>query len=215
MSDLGDIILVNRPLIIREAKLGGRKLTKALFMQLPILEDCLPLKGEDTEIVAWVNYHWADCDDERLNYSDEDLSHQHRHLLVRFRDTAMRCTVWSPRYGKTIQLHSDNSRVAQALVLRQILDGRLKEYRVEREMRLSHEGYIFNYYLTPAVYDNLQNLGYRPEGKEQLVTYTLIDDSWEDLLGVLTKERIATETFRSDLAEQWRLVTEETPQVFL
>ena len=67
MSDLGDITIIEKPLIIREAKIGGRKLNKALYLQLPS-EESYPTCREGVRIVAWLESHWKDCADEQANW---------------------------------------------------------------------------------------------------------------------------------------------------
>ena len=79
MPDLGDITIIEKPLIIREAKVGGRKLTKALYLQLPSEED-YPTCREGVRIVAWLESHWKDCDDEQINWSE--CGRTHRHVLL-------------------------------------------------------------------------------------------------------------------------------------
>ena len=63
--DLGDLDIFEEPLVIHGIKAGGRRLTKALFMQLP---DSVALSGnyirspeQPGSARAWVNIHWKDC----------------------------------------------------------------------------------------------------------------------------------------------------------
>ena len=66
--DLGDLDIFEERLVIHGAKVGGRRLTKALFMQL---EE--KFTSEPGSIRAWVNFHW--------NYCNGDNPRSHRHFI--------------------------------------------------------------------------------------------------------------------------------------
>ena len=94
MPDLGELEILERPLIIHEAKAGGRKLTKSLFRQLPDWQDIkeqLILPDCPADVVAWVEYHWRDCDDAKYNFY---ASGDHRHILLSDSGAPYRGTVW-------------------------------------------------------------------------------------------------------------------------
>ena len=72
--DLGDLDIFAEPLVIHGIKAGGRRLTRALFMQLP---DYNSLSGsyqrspaQPGSVRAWVNIHWKDC-----NFNPSDLAY--------------------------------------------------------------------------------------------------------------------------------------------
>lgn len=65
--DLGDLDIFEERLVIHGAKVGGRRLTKALFMQL---EE--KFTSEPGSIRAWVNFHWKGCD-----FDERDLINTH------------------------------------------------------------------------------------------------------------------------------------------
>ena len=93
--DLGELEIVSKPLVIHEARAGGRRLTKALFLQLRdwtdthhklITSDCPPP-------VAWVNHHWVGCDSHQDRYSYATFAHLHI-LLTDANGKPFRGVVW-------------------------------------------------------------------------------------------------------------------------
>ena len=88
--DLGDLDIFAEPLVIHGIKAGGRRLTRALFMQLP---DSDSLSGsyqrsaeQPGSVRAWVNIHWKDCSFnpwERLAYGSSifEPGGDHRHIV--------------------------------------------------------------------------------------------------------------------------------------
>ena len=87
--DLGDLDIFAEPLVIHGIKAGGRRLTKALFMQLPdsvaLSGDCFRAPAQPGSVRAWVNIHWKDCHfnpwDLAYGSSIFPLGGAHRHVV--------------------------------------------------------------------------------------------------------------------------------------
>jgi hypothetical protein len=219
LSDLGDIVIKERPLIIREAIVGGRKLTKALYRQLPETENIL-FRDVD-HIVAWINYHWTDCGSHSSSYSS--IHHTHKHVLCDKAGSPIRGAAFMPisaRASVEIGCHDDNGgNELTALVVRLRLEnkeigagygGRYTLNRGSQAIIFQAHGKVqealsAGYYLQSA----------KDEPPKALVALALPAVP-EDELTAKVDEAIAEELeYRVQLAEVWRLVTEETPQVFI
>ena len=145
MPDLGELEILERPLIIHEAKAGGRKLTKSLFRQLPDWQDIkeqLILPDSPADVVAWVEYHWQDCDDAKyIFYASGD----HRHILLSDSGAPYRGTVWyGPRTKGIFRLSLGDitgsgpvGRNMAALLARQRLKGKI--FRGSGEITVTHK----------------------------------------------------------------------------
>ena len=87
--DLGDLDIFAEPLVIHGIKAGGRRLTRALFMQLPdsgsLSGNCLRSPEQPGSVRAWVNIHWKDCRFNvwELNHGSSifPLNCVHRHVV--------------------------------------------------------------------------------------------------------------------------------------
>jgi len=231
MPDLGELEILERPLIIHEAKVGGRKLTKSLIRQLPDWQDIkerLILPDCPADVVAWVEYHWQDCDDAKYNFN---TSGDHRHILLSDSGTPYRGTVWSGPTTKglfhlTLRDITGSERVGDnmaALLARQRLKGKIFEIfnrrnQVFEEITVTHKeqdiqfrcgGEIGRVLFSPMEVD--QDSHDATELRE--IAQLLVEES--DLVASLDQFVTAEVTFRSGVEEVWRLATTETPQVFV
>jgi hypothetical protein len=209
-NDLGSIILRERPLIIREAIVGGRRLTKSLYSQLPILETLLPVEEVETRIVAWLNIHWKDCTSHLYDYMvDGDVGTDHRHVLLASKDAPMQGTIWSPGRGP-IHIYEKESRTALlALMARRRLKGH--EVKIQNSsIKVDHRGHRLVFHL---VEDERRALNWVNQPQLFDLSVPLAEES--ELIAEVEKEIHTTEEFRASIAAQWQLVKTETPQIVL
>ena len=224
MSDLGDLIIKERPLIIREAIAGGRRLTKALFMQLPQEDHLITEVSEDTQIRAWVNLHWKGCDADFGEGSGSFL-YEHRHIIYTDQGRPMRGEAWKP-YSPDSSIYVETRGGVHALAAL-LARAKLKGAKVDGRY-LIRDGYgtytvktkfdqqpltleLFN----PLASDLQTYMGDGEEPPKPLVVLAAAHIPREDLIAAVQTEIDSERTFREDLAAIWKLVTEETPQVFL
>jgi hypothetical protein len=229
MPDLGELEILERPLIIHEAKAGGRKLTKSLFRQLPDWQDIkerLILPDCPADVVAWVEYHWRDCDDAKYNFY---ASGDHRHILLSDSGTPYRGTVWDGPTTKGIIPLSlgditgsdpvgDNMA---ALLARQRLKGKifsLNIFRGNGEIIVTHKERDIRFRCggeTGQVLFSAMEVHQDSHDATKLreIAQLLVEES--DLVASLDQFVTEEVTYRSEVEEVWRLVTTETPQVFV
>jgi hypothetical protein len=215
MSDLGDIIIKERPLIIREAIVGGRKLTKALFMQLPELTHVLV--ETNISIVAWVNHHWKRCDWGLANWLD--ASYDHRHAICS--DNG------SPKRGIVAKPVSDTSPIEiwhtispggdelAAIFARWVLNGKPASQHSRYYHDITHRGRKLRFHWDSKL-SNILKPSYGQDGPSKALVATARPELEGDelLIGIDQGVQAALE-WRAKLEELWLLVTEETPQVFI
>ena len=230
MSDLGDITIIEKPLIIREAKIGGRKLTKALYLQLPN-EEYYPTCREGVRIVAWLESHWKDCDDEQINWSE--CGRTHRHVLLGEGDKPLRGTVFRPfTPSAAIELDGDGAKAFRAVVARQVING--AKYKAQEtfsgygdfrfEMQHDYLGEKVRIYETFDDSDHPARLSYLaiaklsanpPDLPASLVKASQPAVEYEALVRTVEEQIQQTKEWRQTLQDIWNLVNEETPQVFI
>jgi len=224
MPDLGELEILERPLIIHEAKAGGRKLTKSLFRQLPDWQDIkerLILPDCPADVVAWVEYHWQDCDDAKyIFYASGD----HRHILLSDSGAPYRGTVWyGPRAKGIFRLSLGDitgsgpvGRNMAALLARQRLKGKI--FRGSGEITVTHKEQHIRFHCggeTGQVLFSAMEVHQDSHDATKLreIAQLLVEES--DLVASLDQFVTEEVTFRSKVEEVWRLVTTETPQVFV
>jgi len=230
MSDLGDITIVEKPLIIREAKIGGRKLNKALYLQLPE-EEWYPTQREGVRIVAWLESHWKDCDMDQVNWSE--CGRTHRHVLLGEGDKPLRGTVFKPfTQSAPIELEGLGATAFRAIVARQVMQGtkhKAKEtfsgYGDFRfEMRHDYRGEKVRVYETFTDYEHPARLSYLdiaklaanpPDLPATLVKASQPAVEYEALISTVEEQIQKTKEWRQTLQDIWDLTNEETPQVFI
>ena len=230
MSDLGDITIVEKPLIIREAKIGGRKLNKALYLQLPS-EESYPTCREGVRIVAWLESHWKDCDMEEVNWSECDRTH--RHVLLGEGDKPLRGTVFKPfTQSAAIELDGDGAKALRAIVARQVMQG--AKHKAKRtfsgygdfsfEMRHDYRGEKVRVYETFIDDEHPARLSYLdiaklaanpPDPPATLVKASQPAVEYEALVSTVEEQIQQTKEWRQTLQDIWNLANEETPQVFI
>ena len=230
MSDLGDITIIEKPLIIREAKVGGRKLTKALYLQLPS-EEYYPTCREGVRMVAWLESHWKDCADEQANWSE--CGHTHRHVLLGEGDKPLRGTVFKPfTQSAAIELDGDGAKAFRAIVARQVMQGakhKAKEtfsgygdfsfgmshdYRGEK-VRV-YETFIDDEHPARLSYLDIAKLAANPPDlPATLVKASQPAVEYEALVSAVEEQIQQTQEWRQTLQDIWDLANEETPQVFI
>jgi len=230
MSDLGDITIVEKPLVIREAKIGGRKLTKALYLQLPN-EEYYPTCREGVRIVAWLESHWKDCDMEEVNWSE--CGRTHRHVLLGEGDKPLRGTVFKPfTQSAPIELNGDGAKAFRAIVARQVIQGAKHKAKqtfsgygdFKFEMQHDYRGEKVRIYETFNDYEHPARLSYSaiaklaanpPDPSATLVKASQPAVEYEALVSAVEKQIQWTKEWRQTLQDIWNLTTEETPQVFI
>jgi len=229
MPDLGELEILERPLIIHEAKVGGRKLTKSLFRQLPDWQDIkerLILPDCPADVVAWVEYHWRDCDDAKYNFY---ASGDHRHILLSDSGAPYRGTVWDgPTTKGIIPLSVGDTtgsepvgRNMAALLARQRLKGKifsLNIFRGNEEIIVTHKEQDIRFRCggeTGGVLFSAMEVHQDSHDATKLreIAQLLVEES--DLVASLDQFVTEEVTYRSEVEEVWRLVTTETPQVFV
>lgn len=220
MADLGDIEIRPRPLIIREAIVGGRKLTKALYLQLPDLT-CYPGSEDGTRIVAWVELHWKDCS--YTEWSD-GLGYDHRHVLAAKGDAPCRGVVHSPAGGPIEIVNHEAAKAFAALLARKKIEGQAQKitntkngaWRISAQR--NGQPILLEFYngtpYEPLTYSSYLNIS-RGEPDKGLVVLAQLGVDQEALLAAVDKEIAQELEWRKLVKDTWRLVTEETPQVFL
>lgn len=217
MSDLGEIAIKQRPLIINEAIIGGRKVTKAVYMQLPELDE-YPMPENDVQIVAWLNIHWKECGGQDWG---SIISHEHRHIIGSKDNKPIRGTVFKPiPVDRIIMLnpgHRGGKELAALLARRKIEGADLSA------TYLSHQHHRFtvrhkNHSIRFEVYDNYSGLAdtYSTEAtRTHLVQLSLPQVKEEDLVGAVDLAVNDEIGWRNSLAQVWQQVIEETPQVLI
>lgn len=212
MSDLGQLEVVQKPLLISEAKIGGRRLTKSLWAQMPKYaeDNHYPVLEDGVQFRAWVNLHEKDCS---VHYFQGDLGHEHRHVLVEHQGNVYRSTVWSSRrHDDPIGLWSTSSTNALvALMARNILAG----HKVDPK-----RGWRINGQSVRALADyEIRDLPRYYMGSESqkadLARVAMLDQDNDGLIAMVQPEIDSEHTWRETVAEIWQLVTTETPQVYL
>jgi hypothetical protein len=228
MPDLGDITIIEKPLIIREAKVGGRKLTKALYLQLPS-EEYYPTCREGVRIVAWLESHWKDCDMEQVDWSE--CLRTHRHVLLGEGDKPLRGTVFRPfTPSAPIELDGDGAKAFRAVVARQVMKGAKHEAKrtfdgdLRFEMQHDYRGEKVRIYETFIDDEHPARLSYLaiaklaanpPDPPATLVKASQPAVEYEALVSAIEKQIQQTKEWRQTLQDVWNLVNEETPQVFI
>lgn len=216
MSDLGDLVIKSRPLIIHEAIVGGRRLNKVLFMQMPEL-DYIPFGENGERILAWVEYHWKYCGEGCADYTS--LYSGHRHVLV---DTGRpsRATVWRPMPSMAPVGFGDLVSSAREAILAHLARWRLEQKNVNPPkfpLQLSHREHRIDLgYLTETSYDVLHSyITNWEEPPKALIALSKPALATDDLVRQIDAGMEREIAWREKCAALWRLVTEETPQVFL
>jgi len=225
--DLGNLEIVERPLVIHEAKAGGRRLTKTLFRQLPnwmqthnslILTDC------SADIVAWVSYHWKDCDWMPGRYVHLVYG-AHKHILLNENGKPYRGTIWrEPKPNNTIDINFwDETGVGDAtaaLLSRRKIEG--KEVKAEKWkiFHVNHKGRQIRFQSDEELSNDLNaditsKYDYGTDRRERLVKVSQIQEEREVLIAKVDEYIATVDSFRTDVKQTWDLVTMETPQVFL
>jgi len=230
MSDLGDIAIIEKPLIIREAKVGGRKLTKALYLQLPN-EEYYPTCREGVRIVAWLESHWKDCDMEQVNWSE--CFSTHRHVLLGEGDKPLRGTVFKPfTPSAAIELDGDGAKAFRAIVARQVMQGAKHKAQetfsgygdLRFEMQHDYRGEKVRIYETFNDYEHPARLSYLdiaklaanpPDPPATLVKASQPAVEYEALVSAVEKQIQWAKEWRQTVQDIWNLANEETPQVFI
>ena len=227
MSDLGNITIIEKPLIIREAKVGGRKLTKALYLQLPNEED-YPTCREGVRIVAWLESHWKDCDMEEVNWTE--CYRIHRHVLLGEGDKPLRGTVFKPfTQSAPIELDGDGAKAFRAIVARQVMQGakhKAKRTYGDFSFGMSHdyrgekvrvyERFIDDEHPARLSYLDIAKLAANPPDlPATLVKASQPAVEYEALVRTVEEEIQQTQEWRQTLHDIWNLTNEETPQVFI
>jgi len=243
MPDLGELEIVERSLVIHEAKAGGRRLTKSLFRQLPdwnkvhgslILPDC------SADIVASVSYHWKECDDTGYKYGNQ-VSGEHIHILLSENNKPYRGTVWAgPRQRNGIDINSWDSMAGEAIaakLARKKINGEdmPRETDITREMlygefRLNYKGrriaFTCDYEMRTDLQTSIERDAVRSargdwlsrigqEARGRLVKVAQLQETEEALEAKVDDYIVAEDSYRADVEQVWRLVTRETPQVFI
>jgi|TARA_Y100000310_G_scaffold144758_1_gene144015 hypothetical protein len=224
-DDLGEWAIKERPVIIREAIVGGRRLTKALFFQIPEI-DYLPADPDDATIVAQVNIHWRDCG---LGYQNFwSVTPDHRHVLVQEKGVLKRGDVFKgwgdatrilicpsdvPGGQELVALLARRRLAGQAMKVRHVGYGNAEIdcEHMGRKLRLETT-FGRNPELTSYLSAAQIASGEHPRG---LVAATLPAVPEADLIVALEKAIQSEIEWRETLKQLWQLVTEETPQVYL
>lgn len=214
MGDLGDLEIVRKPLIISEAKVGGRKLTKSLWAQMPEYDkgDQYPLPENGVSFRAWVNHHWKECE-----YSEfVGIGHEHRHVLVEYQGNVCKSTVWSPvRPGHTVEVnyHSPAWYALVALTARKMLAGEKVAVTTDWTINGQRVGALATYGQTvkeiPTYYSGDET------GKAELARVAQFDKSHDEIIDAVQADIDQEREWREKVAGVWDLVTTETPQVYL
>lgn len=224
MSDLGLVELVERPLIIREARAGGRKVTKAIYMQLPRI-DGIPFPDDSMRIVAWVNHHWEGCAYHRGRY--RSLLDNHRHLIIDHQGVPKRGTTWEGYpTTETIAIYDDDipgGKELTAIFARQKLAGSDSSksrptYAMRTEVQLTHNGHRLSFRISTEHAQTLFRFYTKFPSQEpdhNLVALCLPAMDHATLQAEVDKAIALELAWRVVVAELWKLVTTETPQVFL
>ena len=227
MSDLGNITIIEKPLIIREAKVGGRKLTKALYLQLPS-EESYPTCREGVRMVAWLESHWKNCVDEQTSWNE--CGHIHRHVLLGEGDKPLRGTVFKPfTQSADIELYGDGAKALRAIVARQMMQG--AKHKANRTygdfsfgMRHDYRGEKVRVYERFIDDEHPARLSYLdtaklsanpPDLPASLVKASQPAVEYEALVRTVEEQIQQTKEWRQTLQDIWNLVNEETPQVFI
>ena len=227
MPDLGELEILERPLIIHEAKAGGRKLTKSLFRQLPDWQDIkqrLILPDCPADVVAWVEYHWQDCDSAKLFFY---ASGDHRHILLSDSGSPYRGTVWhgpttKERFPLSLEDKTGDGPVGRnmaALLARQRLKGKIfRGGRLDEYITVTHKEQRIRFHCvgeTGQVLFSAREVHQDSHDATKLreIAQLLVEES--DLVASLDQFVTEEVTYRSEVEEVWRLVTTETPQVFV
>ena len=236
MPDLGELEIVEQSLVIHEAKAGGRRLTKALFQQLPdwtdihaslILSDC------PADIVAWVSYHWKGCDGDKESYQ---VSGEHIHILLSENNKPYRGTVWAgPHQRNDIDINSWDGQAGEAIAAilarkkingEEIKSGR-HNYDYSFSYSINHRGRHIRFDCDIEISEDLRfdlksNHGgddwlsqKAQETRGRLVKVAQLQETDETLKAKIDEYITAEDSYRADVEQVWRLVTMETPQVFI
>ena len=236
--DLGNLEIVERLLVIHEAKAGGRRLTKTLFRQLPnwldahgslILPDC------SADIVARVNYHWKECDDDKYNYGDQ-VSGEHIHILLSENNKPYRGTVWKGPYQRNdIDINSWDGHAGKAIaamLARKKINGEeiksgKHNYDYSFNYSINHRGRHIRFDCNKEIKEDLKfdiKIDHggsdwlskkAQETRGRLVNIAQLQKTEETLKTQIDEYITAEDSFRTDIKQTWNLVTMETPQVFL
>jgi hypothetical protein len=236
MPDLGELEIVERSLVIHEAKAGSRRLTKTLFLQLPdwnevhgelILSDC------SADIVAWVSYHWKECDDDKYAFDDVALG-KHIHVLLSEDNKPYRGTVWKgPSQVSSIYINSWDSNAGEAIVAilaRKKINGeelKTNTYSYTNSFHIKHNERRINFECDPEINADLKAdikndhggsdwLSRKAqEARGRLVEVAQLQETEEVLRAKIGEYIMAEDSYRAEIEQVWRLVTKETPQVFI
>ena len=240
--DLGDLDIFEEPLVIHGIKAGGRRLTKALFMQLP---DSGSLSGsyqrspeQPGSVRAWVNIHWKGC-----NFNPWDLAYgssifeergAHRHIVcTNSMGSVFRGTVYKTRSPDTKPVISLVTTEDKASGLALLWDG--WEYRLSSsydyfsyafplngtEFQMSMSG---NY--GPYIFVRDTGLTERREATLEAMLHSHNTGTLKDLKNHWPADRDVAHASLETIEEQvrhwrhaasmlWTAVTMEVPQVFL
>lgn len=95
--DLGDLDIFEERLVIHGVKVGGRRLTKALFMQLPMQET-----NEPGSVRAWINFHWNRC--AATTRAGNPMNHRH-FIWSDANGRVFRSEAYEPKPKTEISLH--------------------------------------------------------------------------------------------------------------
>jgi hypothetical protein len=235
--DLGNLEIIEKPLLIHEAKAGGRRLTKTLFRQLPdwtethnslILPDCT------ADIVAWVNHHWKECDSRRGYY--DAASGDHIHILLSENSKPYRGTVWNgPQQRNGIDINSWDGQAGEAIAAilarkkingEEIKSGR-HNYDYSFNYSINHQGRHIRFDCDTEISKDLRfdlksdhggNDWVSKKAQEtrgRLVKVAQLQETDETLITQIDEYITAEDNYRTDVKQVWQLVTMETPQVFL
>ncbi|ANS03553.1 hypothetical protein [uncultured Mediterranean phage uvDeep-CGR2-KM21-C338] len=236
--DLGDLHIFEEPLVIHGVKAGGRRLTKALFWQLPDYRSLSGHYGHPAEdpgsVRAWVNIHWRDCIRHgRFIYMKGVLRYggEHRHVICTddmgriFRGEVMepaKATV-----DQRIDLIGDQDE-ANAYALfwggaqyrwSNTPDRRVFKYHFEiegMEYNLDADGDYGPYIRTDtggATWKDVGILEQALKKNQDLRRHWPADPETAKAYLAAIGERVRA--WRYEANELWRVVTTEVPQVFI
>jgi hypothetical protein len=220
--------------VIHEAKAGGRRLTKTLFRQLPDWLDAhgsLILPDSSADIVAWVSYHWNECDNNKYNYGNQ-VSGEHIHVLLSENNKPYRGTVWHGPYQRNdIDINSWDGHVGEAiaaLLARKKINGeeiKSNRHSYDDSFSINHQGRRIRFDCDTEIKEDLNSdiksdhdgwlYEQAQKTRERLVKIAQLQKTEETLKTQIDEYITAEDSFRTDVKQTWDLVTMETPQIFL
>lgn len=214
MSDLGKLEIVQKPLLISEAKVGGRRLTKSLWAQIPVYADGdYPLPEDGVSFRAWINHHWKGCMDHDWARS---ISQQHRHVLLEYQGIVCQGTVGSPvRLENTVEINyrSPAWYSLVALTARKMLAG--EKMSVTNRWTINGHKVGSLAHSSSGIEEIPRYYSGTETEKAELARVAQWDKSHDQVINIVQAEIDKEQAWRETVAGVWDLVTTETPQAYL